>query len=119
MIDSRFAKHFAEEWVAAWNRRDLDAILSHYAEDFEFSSPFIAAVAGEPSGVLLGHTAMRSYWAKALARSPDLNFVINRVLLGVNSLVIDYRRHDHKTGAEYFEFNEERKVVRSSAHYAE
>jgi ketosteroid isomerase-like protein len=24
---------FAEAWIAAWNRRDVDAVLTHYAED--------------------------------------------------------------------------------------
>ena len=24
---------FAEKWVAAWNRRDVDAVLAHYVEE--------------------------------------------------------------------------------------
>jgi len=23
---------FAESWIAAWNRRDVDAVLAHYSE---------------------------------------------------------------------------------------
>lgn len=119
MLESSFANKFADEWVSAWNRHDLDSVLSHYTEDFEFSSPFIPAVAGEPSGILVGHKAMRTYWSKALERRPDLAFKIIKVLIGVNSLIIYYSRHDSKIGAEYFEFNKDHKVFRSSAHYAE
>jgi ketosteroid isomerase-like protein len=30
---------FAETWIAAWNRRDVDAVLAHFADDAEFVSP--------------------------------------------------------------------------------
>ncbi len=25
-----------EDWIQAWNQRDLEAVLSHYTEDVEF-----------------------------------------------------------------------------------
>ena len=40
-IDQAFAERFAAEWVEAWNAHDLERVLSHYAEDFEMSSPYI------------------------------------------------------------------------------
>ena len=52
MLDKTFAERFAAEWIAAWNSRDLDRVLSHYTDDFEMSSPYIAQVAGEASGKL-------------------------------------------------------------------
>jgi ketosteroid isomerase-like protein len=30
---------FVESWIAAWNRRDVDAVLAHYADDAQFVSP--------------------------------------------------------------------------------
>lgn len=119
MIDRNFAATFATEWISAWNSHDLDRILSHYAEDFQFTSPFIPSVVGEPSGILIGKEAVRSYWSAALERRPDLHFELIRLLVGVRSLVICYNRHDGKTGAEHFEFDEGGKVIRSSAHYSE
>ena len=41
MIDATFAQQFAEEWLRAWNAHHLEAILAHYTDDFEMSSPFI------------------------------------------------------------------------------
>ena len=117
MITREFAEGFANEWIAAWNSHDLDRILSHYAEDFEFSSPFIITVAEEPSGRLKGHAAVRAYWSKALARRPDLHFRLVTVFAGVASAVIHYQRHDDSYAAEHFEFGPGGTVVRSSAHY--
>ena len=41
------AERLAREWVEAWNAHDLERILSHYAEDVEFASPFVAAILGD------------------------------------------------------------------------
>ncbi|MCI0558077.1 MAG: nuclear transport factor 2 family protein [Nitrososphaera sp.] len=119
MITHDFAESFATEWIEAWNSHDLDRVLSHYTEDFQFSSPFIASVAGEPSGKLVGRDTVRAYWSKTLGRRPDLHFVLTTVFVGVTSIVIHYQRHDGKYGAEHFEFEPGGKVFRSSAHYVE
>lgn len=113
MISPQFAAQFAEEWVAVWNSRDLDRILSHYADDFEMASPYIAAITGEPSGVLKGKAAVAAYWAKALARLPTLRFELYSIL----SVVIYYKGVSGMV-AELFSFNPSGKVSRSSAHYA-
>ncbi|HSW12326.1 MAG TPA: nuclear transport factor 2 family protein [Solimonas sp.] len=119
MLNREQAQHFAAEWIAAWNSHDLDRILSHYAEDFEFHSPFIAQIAGEPSGRLQGKAAVGAYWSKALARLTTLHFTLDTVLWGVQSLVIHYRRHDGRSASEWFEFGADGKVIRSAAHYAD
>ena len=40
-LTREFAHQFAEDWIAVWNSHDLEAILSHYTDDFEMSSPLI------------------------------------------------------------------------------
>lgn len=117
MITESFAEHFAADWIAAWNSHDLDRILSHYAEDFEMSSPYIAQLAGEPGGKLRGKPAVRAYWTRALQLLPELRFEFVSVLAGVDSLVIHYRGV-RGMAAEVFCFNREGKVAKASAHYA-
>ena len=117
MIDKATAETFAEEWIDAWNDRDLGRVLSHYSDKVEFSSPFVTAIAAEPSGVLLGKRALSNYWAKALALVPDLRFELESVRWGVNSLVINYSRHDGSRASEWFAFGEDGLVIRSWAHY--
>jgi len=116
MIPKDFANRFAEEWIESWNSHDLDRILSHYADDFEMSSPVIAQLMHEPSGTLRGKDAVRAYWTKALAQRPDLHFELANVFAGANSVTISYRGH-RGLSAEVFWFNPELKVYRASAHY--
>jgi hypothetical protein len=118
MITSDFAAHFAEEWIAAWNSRDIKRILSHYTDDFEMSSPYIAEIAGEPSGILKGRAAVAAYWARALERMPTLHFELRSTLVGTESLVIYYRGAGGMA-AEVLFFDPHGKVIRACAHYAQ
>jgi ketosteroid isomerase-like protein len=117
MIDRAAGQRFADEWIAAWNSHDLDRILTHYADDFEFTSPVIVEVMGEPSGTLRGKPAIRTYWSKALARVPELRFTLTEVMCGIRSVVINYVRHDGRHASEWFELDANGVVVRSAAHY--
>jgi ketosteroid isomerase-like protein len=117
MITRDFAEQFAAHWVDAWNRHDLEAVLSHYADDFEMSSPYIVSIAGEPSGTLKGKAAVRAYWAAALGRLPDLHFELVDTLIGVDSLTLYYRGVRGMV-AEVFWFDAAGRVVRAAAHYA-
>jgi hypothetical protein len=112
-----FAIQFAKEWIDAWNRHDLDLILSHYAEGFEMSSPVICRIANEPSGKLKGKEAVGDYWRKALEMIPNLHFELVNILTGVESIVIYYKGHQG-LAAEVFWFNGAGKIIRAFAHYA-
>ncbi len=118
LLDRQFAERFAREWIEAWNSHDLDRVLAHYSEDFEFSSPKIIEVMGEPTGRLKGKGAIREYWAKALARLPELRFELYTSLIGIDSLVLYYKGSAGRLAAEVFEFDARGVVRRSSAHYA-
>ena len=85
------AQEFALEWIAAWNSHDLDRILRHYTEDVEVTSPLVEAVLGPGATTLRGKPAVRQYWQQALARYPDLHFVLFRAYAGPRSLVLHYR----------------------------
>jgi hypothetical protein len=116
MISRAFGEHFSRHWIEAWNSHDLHTILSHYAEDFVMSSPYITQITGEPSGTLQGKTAVGAYWAAALVRVPDLRFELIQTLLGADSITICYRGA-RGLAAEVFFFNQEGLVVRAAAHY--
>ena len=117
MIDANFASHFAADWIDAWNRHDLAAILAHYADDFEMRSPYIAQIVGEPSGVLRGKPAVGAYWAAALVRMPDLRFALIDTFVGVDSLLLHYQGA-RGPAAEVFEFGPDGLVISAAAHYA-
>jgi hypothetical protein len=68
---------FANEWAAAWNARDVERVLVHFAEDVVFTSPTAAVVVG--AGTVRGKAALRAYWMKALGGIGALRFVVDRV----------------------------------------
>jgi ketosteroid isomerase-like protein len=95
-IDHDHAVAFAQDWIDAWNAGDLDRILSHYADDFEMSSPLIRERMGVESGSLKGKDAIRPYWAIGLAAQPPLRFELVDVAAGVNAVAIYYRNLTRK-----------------------
>ncbi|MDO8411363.1 MAG: nuclear transport factor 2 family protein [Phenylobacterium sp.] len=109
---------FARAWIEAWNRHDLEAILSHYAEDVVFTSPAAAKITGDASGRVAGKAALAAYWGEALRRIPDLHFTLRSVLAGVDSVAIRY--HSSRTEAEVVEvvcFGADGLVVEAFAYY--
>jgi len=77
------AERFAKEWAEAWSARNLDAVLSHYAEDAEFISPKAATIAGQAR--LSGKAALERYWRAALERIPKIHFSVERILWDAES----------------------------------
>jgi hypothetical protein len=108
---------FAQDWVDAWNAHDLDRVLAHYTDDFQMSSPFIVAFAGEPSGTLKGKPEVRAYWQTALTRIPDLHFELLGVFTCVNSIVVYYKAVLGKLATEVFFLGDDGRAYKALAHY--
>jgi len=117
-MDNAFAERFANDWIDSWNSHDLQRILSHYADDFEMSSPKIIQLANEPTGTLRGKAAVGAYWAKALQLIPDLHFELITTLVGVNSITLYYQGAQGHLAAEVFHFSQDQKVIKAFAHYS-
>lgn len=117
MLNRDEAQEFAQEWIDAWNAHDVERVLSHYTEDFEMSSPFIMAFAGQACGTLKGHQAVGAYWRDALQRIPDLQFELIEVFTCVDSIVICYNSVLGKLGAEVLFINAQGKACKAFAHY--
>ncbi|MFG1905649.1 nuclear transport factor 2 family protein [Kribbella sp. NPDC048928] len=116
-MDTASAQVFAQQWVAAWNAHDLDAVLSHFTDDAEFSSPVAAQLLPETEGVLRGKPAIRGYWAVGLEKIPDLHFEVVHVYTGVSTIVINYRNHTGALVSEVLELNNHGLVERGHGTY--
>lgn len=112
------AQKLAQEWVAAWNAHNLDAILGHYDEAVELTSPVAAQLLGLPGGKIAGKANLRAYFQRGLEAFPELRFELKDVLAGVGSVVLYYVNQRGTQTAEFMEVNEEGKVVRVVAHYS-
>ena len=65
----------AEQWIAHWNTRDVEGILSKFAEDVVFRSHRAHEIIG--ASEVRGKAALRAYWNTALARIGDLRFELD------------------------------------------
>jgi len=108
---------FARRWYAAWNAHDVDAILEFYAEDVEFSSPYIAALGFAGDGVIRGKMTLRRYFMIALERAPGLRFHPESLCVGARGHTLIYRNHRGECAAEHHEVNAVGIVVRANCTY--
>lgn len=116
-MNEQLARSLAEDWIAAWNRHDLDAILHHYATDVEFTSPFVPALSGDPSGTLHGRERLTAYFQKGLQAYPDLHFDLIRILTGIDSLLLYYRSVNGMLAAEMMTVNGKGLIQAVRVHY--
>lgn len=116
-VDVAAANDFAQHWVEAWNAHDLDAVLSHFADDAEFTSPVAAQLLPETAGVLRGKAEIRAYWAEGLSKIPDLHFDVIHVYVGLSTIVINYRNHAGGLVNEVLHLNEDGLVQRGAGTY--
>jgi len=121
MMTNEKAAAFAGAWYGAWNRHDVEGIMALYAEGIEHSSPFIARYAVDAGGAgaksIVGKKAVGDYFARALVRNPTLRFDPMFVTVGLESVILVYRRMSGDLAAEVFVFDEIGKVKRSISHY--
>ncbi|MGH6880167.1 nuclear transport factor 2 family protein [Hypericibacter sp.] len=111
---------YGAHWVAAWNRRDIDAILADYAEDAVFVSPRALAITG--CAELHGKPALASYWRRASAAIASLHFSLDRSVWDpeCRALAVLYRAEidgQRLYAAEFIELDEAGLIRRGEAIY--
>lgn len=114
MIAPDFAQRFAADWIGAWNRHDLDAVLALCADDLELSMPRLPA----PAGRLRGKTKVAAWWARALTApsltvAPRLRLAAT-ALPGTDSLVLLLR--GTRPSAQVFRFRPDGRVSAIAVH---
>jgi predicted ester cyclase len=111
------ALELANHWISAWNAHDLDAIMSHYEGSVELTSPVAARLLEKPDGKVVGKDSLRAYFKRGLEAFPDLQFHLEDVLWGMNSIVLYYKNQKGTRTAEFMELSPSGKVVRVVANY--
>src|SRR4051812_13723641 len=120
VMTSDRARAFANEWATNWNRRDVDAVLGHFADAVVFSSPIAVKLTGGPT--VTGKDALRASWELALAGIQSLRFVVDRAIWdsATSELAIVYDREvngGHDRAVEVLTFSAEELVVRGEVFY--
>jgi hypothetical protein len=111
------AWNLASHWIAAWNAHDLDSIMTHYEDAIELTSPVAAQLLGTSLGKVIGKANLRAYFQRGLEAYPELQFRLEQVLWGVNSVVLYYTNQKGTRVAEFMEVSAAGQVVRVVANY--
>ena len=120
-ISYEFAAHHVEKGVEGWTDHNLNAIMSSYAEELEFSSPKIRAILGEnKNNTISSKRELSTYFSAGLERFPNLKFKIIDFTVSDNKVILEYSANlDGKSIVnviEKFEFENEL-VKKSGAYY--
>jgi hypothetical protein len=113
------AERHADDWIRDWSARDIERIVSHYAEDARFLSPLAARRTGNP--VVVGRAALLAYWAGA-RQYKSFRFTLERVLWddAKQEMVVVYARDvdgRRDRACEMFRFDDQGHVIAGEAMY--
>jgi predicted ester cyclase len=92
--------------------------MTHYEDAIELTSPVAAQLLGTPGGKVVGKVKLRAYFQRGLEAYPELDFHLEDVLWGVNSVVLYYTNQKGTHAGEFMELSATGKVARVIAHYA-
>lgn len=103
--------------MQAWNAHDTEGVLEHFHDEVVFTSPVAAHLLPETMGVVRGKRALRDYWTRALQSFPDLQFFVEGVCQGIDTIVITYRNQNDALVNEVLRFDHDL-VVEGHGTYA-
>jgi len=112
------AQAFANDWIAAWNSRDLDRILKHYSPNIELSSPFVSRLINPNQNTIRGMAVLRVYITRALNAYPDLCFAFRQIYVGAESVILEYNSVEDRQTAEMMNFDDAGLITKVYAHYS-
>ena len=117
MIELTKAREIAEDWISAWNERDIEKILCHYTDELEFVSPLVVSRLGREDGTIRTKRELRDYFLQGIGPGSELYFELLDVLAGVSSITLCYRNHRNQMVAETMFLNDEGMVTKVFVHH--
>ena len=110
------AMAFARSWESSWQKVDIDAVVSHFADDAEMRSPLAVKLTG--SAVVKGAQEIRRYWQQAYGHIPqaDITILSSSWDDELSRLTIWWQLGDARA-SEFMDFGPDDRVVRSEAFY--
>ena len=116
VMDRATGGRFVEAWCASWRKVDIDAVVSHFAENAEMRSPLALKLTESP--VVAGAENIRAYWRKAYGHvaSADLKILSWSWDAAIARLTVWWQLGDSRA-SEFMDFDGAGRVVRSEAFY--
>jgi SnoaL-like domain len=109
---------FVQDWFDAWNRHDIEAVLSQCAENAQVTSPLVAKFVPDSDGTIHGVADLRRYLGAIMGLRDDLFLEPIDCFVGAESLVLHYRGLACLRVAEVVEFDAAGNVIKAVSHYS-
>lgn len=106
-------------WLDAWNRHDLDAIMTHYAGDVVFASRAVLELGGNSDGTIRGKDALREIFARGLRADPTLHFSPIHAFNGVDEHALHYVGFRRRHVIEIHRLNAAQQIVAARAYHGD
>ena len=116
VMDRDAAGHFVERWLQNWCNVDIDAVVSHFADDAEMRSPLAVELTDSP--VVKGAENIRRYWKRAYGHieSADLKVLAWSWDETIARLTVWWQLGETRA-SEFMDFDAFGRVTRSEAFY--
>src|SRR5215470_4388691 len=80
------------DWLEGWNNRNIELLMSHYADEAVFISPSVLVRQPGSDGRVVGKAAIRDLYQRALDHFPNLRFEIEDVIERSYGVIVIYRK---------------------------
>lgn len=81
-----------QDWLEGWNTRNIDLLMSHYADEAMFVSPSVLVRQLGANGRVEGKAAIRQLYQRALDAFPNLRFELEDVIERPYGVIVIYRK---------------------------
>ena len=82
----------AFKWFDAFNRHNLEQLLSLYDEEAAHFSPKLKIRKPETNGFVIGKQALREWWQDAFDRLPSLHYKVTSLTANGDRVFMEYVR---------------------------
>jgi ketosteroid isomerase-like protein len=106
-----------EDWIEAWNAKDLDGIMRHYASSVVFEANTVVRRWSRPDGILRGADELREHFRMGLEMAPTLHFELEEVFTAPSGYAALYRRDNGNRVLDVVELDSSSKATNVKALY--
>src|SRR6266478_1979161 len=110
-------RSLVEDWIEAWNAKDLNRIMRHYASSVVFEANTVVRRWSRPDGILRGADELREHFRMGLEIAPTLRFELEEVFTAPSGYAALYRRDNGNRVLDVVELNSSSKAVAVKAFY--
>lgn len=83
----------AHQWIDAFNRHDLEGLLTLYDDQAEHYSPKLKMRLPQTNGLIKGKNELRAWWKDSFDRLPSLHYEVIQLTPFQNRIFMEYLRH--------------------------